>query len=342
VLPAAIRGGGLCFCVIDVCLTPMPPPVPPAPIPYVNGGVHVMAILFVPNVTMTGMNVLTVMSIIPLTMGDEPGVANPNFMQAARFTIGNPTVRAAFFAVVSLLCLTTGNNGNAPVGMVVIAGALTVLLAYAPGGDEAAALVPAKDPADRRALGPADVDALHRALASVGRPDGPPVEARMIEPGVGGLAIRVFSADVPARVFSAVRDLSAQGMRAMVIDLRDNPGGEVTAFVELASDFLEEGSVVATMFDAEGDATVFRTYREQAYRFPVTLLVNARTASAAELFAGSLKAHGRARVVGETTYGKGLGQTMLTDEDGVTRATAVARYRMPDGSEVHGVGVSPG
>jgi carboxyl-terminal processing protease len=190
-----------------------------------------------------------------------------------------------------------------------------------------------------RALDGADLDRLAGDLASAGREGGPPVAHAMLAPGVGGVAVRVFTADVPARVFSAIRALEAEGLRELVLDLRGNPGGEETAFVALASDFLDAGSVVVTRIDAEGDETVLRTTRAAAYPWPVTIVVDRRTASAAELFAGCLKAHGRARVVGERTYGKGVGQQVRVTAEGRARAASVVRYRLPDGSEVQGVGV---
>jgi carboxyl-terminal processing protease len=118
-------------------------------------------------------------------------------------------------------------------------------------------------------------------------------------------------------------------MRELVIDLRDNPGGEMNAFVELAGDFLEPGSEVVTVIDEEGDETVRRSWQERPYRFPVTIHVNRGTASAAELFAGCLQAHGRAQVVGGETYGKRVGQAVAVGPDGRARAATEVRYRLP-------------
>jgi carboxyl-terminal processing protease len=113
-----------------------------------------------------------------------------------------------------------------------------------------------------------------------------------------------------------VRALEAQGMRELVIDLRDNPGGEAQAFLELAGDFLEPGTLVATMVDGEGDETPYRSWQETPYRMPVTILVNRGTASAAELFAECLAARGRARVEGGPTYGKRVGMEVVVGPDG--------------------------
>jgi carboxyl-terminal processing protease len=162
----------------------------------------------------------------------------------------------------------------------------------------------------------------------------------LVGDGVGVVRIRVFSLDVPALVHRAMRALEAEGMRALVIDLRNNPGGELRAFVELAGDFLPAGSVIAVVIDGDGDETVYRSRQAEPYAVPMTILVNRGTASAAELFAGCLKAHGRAVIVGETTYGKAVGQALCAGEGGARMAAAV-RVMLPDRTEVQGVGLAP-
>jgi carboxyl-terminal processing protease len=322
-LPATNRGVGLNLGFPDVCLTPVGPAV--VPIPYPNLAMHGMAVGFSPNVILTGMNALSISASVPLTMGDEAGVAHPFIKQAGRFMMGNPVVSVNGMPGVCLCCPTSGNNANDALGAVLVPSATNVFYTYA------APVSPAPEgaPADpfARDLSAADLEALSRELASVGREDGPPVVARLLAAGVGLIAVRVFSADVPARVFIAVRELEAQGMRSLVIDLRDNPGGEARAFVELAGDFLEAGSDVATMVDGEGDETVYRSSCEEPHRMPVTVLVNRGTASAAELFAECLQAHGRATVQGGPTYGKHLGQAVVVGPDGRPRTATVAGFR---------------
>jgi carboxyl-terminal processing protease len=157
---------------------------------------------------------------------------------------------------------------------------------------------------------------------------------------VGYLAIRVFSLDVPARVYCAMKALLAEGLETLVVDLRGNPGGELTAFLELTGDFLEAGSVVARLVDAEGDETVYRSTNRDPYRVPLWVLVDRGTASAAELFAGCLQWHGRAVVAGEKSHGKGIAQSPLLAVAGIEDST-VTRVSLPDGRSVHGLGVQP-
>jgi carboxyl-terminal processing protease len=179
-----------------------------------------------------------------------------------------------------------------------------------------------------------DLRAIERSLS------GPMVESALMAEGVGYLSIRRFSASVPSAVFHAVETLRAEGMSSLVIDLRGNTGGEMEAFLQLASDFLEEGSLIVTMLDSDGDDVEYHARQSPRYSFPLVLLVDAGTASAAEVFAGCLQACGRAIVVGERTYGKGEAQAVIPSSEGLIYAT-VASFVLPDGRTVQGIGVEP-
>src|SRR6185437_4083134 len=185
-LPAINRGAGANIGLPDICM------LPPLGTPgvFVNEGMHAMALAFSPNVMLTGMSALSAISVLPMTMGDEPGVMGPSIKGPGRFVMGNPVVSINMMPGICLCCPTTGNNCNDALGAVLVPSATNVFYTY-------------------RELSADDLGAL--------------------APGVGGIAIRVFSTDVPARVFCAVQELEAQGMRELLIDLRDDPGGEARA-----------------------------------------------------------------------------------------------------------------
>lgn len=130
-------------------------------------------------------------------------------------------------------------------------------------------------------------------------------------------------------------------MTSLLVDLRGNGGGELDSFVRLAGDFLEDGALIVTLVDSDGDEVERRARQSRDYAFPVALLVDAGTASAAELFAGCLQVHGRGIVVGERTYGKGEAQTVVPRADGTVVYASVVTLALPGGRSVQGVGVEP-
>jgi carboxyl-terminal processing protease len=253
-------------------------------------------------------------------------VAHPTVKGTGAFTMGNPVVSIEGLPAINLLCPTTGNNANDGLGAVLVPDAVNVFYTYATG----AGVAP-------RAM---DARAIAAHLAPLAASDR--VEARLLPDGIGVITLRAFSSDVPARFHDLVRQLDERGLLALVVDLRGNPGGELEACVALAGDFLADGSEIVTVTDADGDATVRRARGEPLYRFPLALLIDGGTASAAELFAGSLKAHGRAVIVGETSHGKGTAQRLLapTDASGSLYAT-VGWCALPGGVIVDGIGVRP-
>lgn len=305
-LPASIQGPGMNMGFPDVCLTPAVPA--PIPIPYPNMAMHAMAVPTCPTILNMMMPALNMGAIIPMTMGDNPGVANPLFMQMGMFTMGCPTVLLQGMPAITLTSMTMGNAGNNPVGAVLVPGAPTILYGYA---------VPASE-----------AEASCSTSASF-------VEASFLAPGVGCVAIRAFSSAVAAAVHSAISELQRVGLERLVFDLRDNPGGEVLSAVALLRDLLPDGSLVVSLRDRDGDDLEYHA-RGDAYPWPLVVWVNRGTASAAELFAGCLKAHRRALIVGERTYGKGAVRTVAGGA-----FVDVGQVRLPGGVEVDQVGVEP-
>ena len=298
-LPASVKGPGLNFGFPDVCLTPVGPTV--VPIPYPNNAAHAMAVGFVPNVLVAMMPALNLASMIPMTTGDEPGVAHWTYTGWAKFVAGNPVVFVGMLPGICLTCPSVGNKGNCAVATVSAPGIPNVLYTLARGAGDAASM---------------------EALL-----DGPPLsDERLTAEGVGVVRVNVFSFRLPAVFAAAVSRLTASGMRALVLDLRDCPGGELSAFLELAGDFLDRGAELVTMTDAEGDEIRYLARRPRAYGFPLALLVNGGTASAAELLAGCLAAHGRAVVVGAATHGKRTGQTVVRTAAGEPTLVTAARF----------------
>lgn len=328
-LPASNRGTGMNFGFPDVCLTPAVPA--PVPIPYPNMAMHAMAAPFSPNVLITMMNGLNMATKIPMTMGDDAGTAHPMFKQMGAFTMGNPIVFTNMLPAINLLCPTTGNNMNNPIGAVVVPAVTNVLLTLAPSGERGQ--VPG-------ALDAAALNALReRVEAAATRPVDPGV---MLPGDIGYVALRFFAWGSPAAVSNEIQALLERGMRALVLDLRGNPGGDLSAMAHLAEDFLPLGAEIVRVTDADGDEAVRRSRLEGPYRFPLVIIIDGGTGSAAELFAGCMQKNGRAVLAGEATFGKGTVQSVLpADSEGRALYATVASCALPGGASVERGGVEP-
>src|SRR5262249_23331515 len=128
-LRAANRGEGENICAPDVCRTPPPNP-PGIPRPYRNKGAHSQAENFSPNVFVCSMNALHIMSKIPSTTGDEPGILGPGPMREGAFQVGNPIVRVNMIPGVNMTCPATGNKANAK-GAALVPDTVNVFYTYA-------------------------------------------------------------------------------------------------------------------------------------------------------------------------------------------------------------------
>ncbi|QNR97651.1 S41 family peptidase [Stenotrophomonas sp. 169] len=171
------------------------------------------------------------------------------------------------------------------------------------------------------------------------------VRSRMLEPGYGYIRLSTFQADTGADFQKHVRQLSKQAggqLKGLVLDLRSNPGGLLTAAVQVADDLLEKGNIVSTrgrisISDARFDATPGDLLKGA----PVMVLVDAGSASASEVLAGALRDNQRARVIGSRTFGKGSVQTVLPLDNGDSVKLTTARYFTPSGKSIQATGIVP-
>jgi len=157
---------------------------------------------------------------------------------------------------------------------------------------------------------------------------------------LGYLRITQFADPVPQQVKEALQDLQAQGIEGLVLDLRNNSGGLVSAGLAVADSLLDRAPIVETE-DRDGLSSPQQSGAGQLYDGPILTLVNGGTASASEILAGALQDDGRSRLAGSRTYGKGLIQTLLSLSDSSGLAVTVARYLTPSGRDIQNLGIEP-
>lgn len=169
--------------------------------------------------------------------------------------------------------------------------------------------------------------------------DIPSVENELLENGIGYILISEFQSNTADQFHQALEKLQSQGMKALIVDVRSNPGGVITSVVSILDEILPEGTVVYTE-DKYGKR---QTYTSDAgcIRLPLAVLVNGNSASASEIFAGAVKDYEYGTLIGTKTYGKGIVQTVFPLEDGSALKLTTAKYYTPKGNYIHKTGIEP-
>jgi carboxyl-terminal processing protease len=167
--------------------------------------------------------------------------------------------------------------------------------------------------------------------------------ARVIDGTTGYIKIRDFSEHTGEQFDDALNQLLKKGIDGLVIDLRNNPGGLLDAAVEVAEPFFKKGElIVYTQGRRPADRDSYLSETEgDPLRMPVAVLINAETASAAEIVAGALKDTGRAVIVGERSFGKGSVQSIFKLKNGEGLRLTTAHYFTPSGVMIHARGIAP-
>ncbi len=163
---------------------------------------------------------------------------------------------------------------------------------------------------------------------------------KMLENGIGYIVIYEFLGDDVVGFERALNELQQQGMKALIMDVRNNPGGYLQHVVAIADRLLPEGLVVYTENRADQREEYFSD--PNCLDIPMAILINGMSASASEVLSGALQDYGKAVVVGETTFGKGIVQEPIPfQSDGAEMQLTIASYFTPKGRSLHGVGVVP-
>nr|WP_312323205.1 S41 family peptidase [Acinetobacter oleivorans] len=167
------------------------------------------------------------------------------------------------------------------------------------------------------------------------------IEPVMLHNQVLVLKIRVFQQDTANEIKRLIEENSSPRLKAVLIDLRNNPGGLLSAAVESADLFLNNGIIVSTKSRSEGNQQFQALPGNEFQNIKLGILINHRSASAAEVFTAAMKEHQRAWVMGEKSYGKGVVQKLFPLPSGAALQMTVSHYYTPNGNMIEGQGIQP-
>ena len=167
------------------------------------------------------------------------------------------------------------------------------------------------------------------------------IQASMLHNQVLLIKVKVFQQDTANEIKRLIEDYSSPRLKAVLLDLRNNPGGLLSAAVESADLFLNQGVIVSTKSRSEGDQQFQALPSLEFQNLKVGILINNRSASAAEVFTAALKDHERAWVVGEKSYGKGVVQKLFPLSNGAALQMTVSHYYTPKEQMIEGIGIQP-
>ena len=166
------------------------------------------------------------------------------------------------------------------------------------------------------------------------------VSYTLLDNNIGYLSISQFEEVTTKQFKAAVEDLQSQGMKGLVIDIRNNPGGLLDTVVGMLKYMLPDGLIVYTE-DKQGNRKEYKGQDNDEFNLPLAVIVNGNSASASEIFAGAIQDYGKGTIIGTQTYGKAIAQTVKPLTDGSAIKFTIAEYFTPKGQDIHGKGVTP-
>lgn len=166
------------------------------------------------------------------------------------------------------------------------------------------------------------------------------VAYEMKEDKIGYIRVSEFDKVTLQQFRNAKADLEAQGMESLIIDLRGNPGGNLATVCDMLREILPKGMIVYTE-DRDGNRTEETCEGKSPWEKPLAVLVNGMSASASEIFAGAVQDYGIGKIIGTTTYGKGVVQQLFPMTDGTMVKLTISEYFTPSGRNIDGIGIKP-
>lgn len=181
---------------------------------------------------------------------------------------------------------------------------------------------------------PIDISVERRKIES------PTVEYEMYDNGMAYIQITEFDLVTTGQFENAYNQAKADGMKGLIIDLRSNPGGNLSTVCDIARMILPKGMIVYTE-DKYGKREEYTCKGDHQIEVPLVVLTNGYSASASEILAGAVKDYNIGKLVGTTTFGKGIVQKVINLSDGSAIKLTVSSYFTPNGNNIHGIGIEP-
>jgi len=168
-----------------------------------------------------------------------------------------------------------------------------------------------------------------------------PVESKVLNNNIGYIEFSSFDEQTAEDFKLEYEKLKKQGIKSLIIDLRNNGGGIVSEALEIADYMTDKGSVLLYEVDKNNNEKIIKSENDPIIKVPIVILTNENTASSSEILAGALKDLGKAKIVGNKTYGKGVIQQILTLPDGSGLKITTEKYLTPNKTEINKIGIEP-
>lgn len=170
--------------------------------------------------------------------------------------------------------------------------------------------------------------------------ENPTVSYSMMDNNIGYIKVTEFDEVTADQFRDALDSLEKKGQKGLVIDLRDNGGGRLTAVVDMLDRMLPAGTLVSTK-EKSGKGETYTSTDKEKFEKPLAVLINGNSASASEVFAGAIQDFGTGKLVGVKSFGKGIVQTIFGLQDGTALKLTTSEYFTPKGRNIHGEGLAP-
>lgn len=170
--------------------------------------------------------------------------------------------------------------------------------------------------------------------------DVPTVDNQVLDGGIGYMRLKVFASNTDEHVGEQLQELQNKGIKALILDLRDNPGGDLDSAVNIANYFIADGPIVYIV-NRTGETHSYAMADSQKLGLPLVVLINGGSASASEVLSGAIKDSGVGKLIGEKSFGKGIVQGVFNLEGGEGLKLTTSKYLTPNKTDIHEKGINP-